>query len=96
MKSIIKDDRTEEQAETLTAGVLAHDPGMSGWGHAEGLQSWACWACTPDNADKVAAWVEGRGDMGRVKVIDLDTFSFDKTGAHVHIYAATDTHPSTQ
>jgi len=95
MKTIIKDRRTEEQAETLTVGVIGYDDFMSDWGPAEGRASYACWACSSGDADRVARWVRARKDLHDVRRVNLNTFKPSPEGVHVSIYPVTSGHPAT-
>lgn len=87
---ILKDDRTPQQKITHTVLIGGIDSCLSGWGGAEGGLSRAYWACPPEQADTVEAWVESRGDIR--KVTRRDKPSTD--AKHVHIYVVTPTHPA--
>lgn len=95
METIIKDRRTEEQAEALTVGVIGYDDWMSNWGQAEGRASYACWACSEDDADQVEQWVKDHKDLADVRRVDMDTFKPSPEGVHVSIYPAASGHPAT-
>ena len=82
----IEDDRTEDQKTTLTYGVVGTDKFMSGWGKAENGTSYAVWSCTPNDIDKVEKTVINRGDMLRVRIVDLRTYR-PRGNGHCHIYA---------
>lgn len=82
---IIQDDRTEEQKTTLTYGVVGTDKFMSGWGKADNGTSYAVWACKPDDIDKLERTINGRGDMLRVRIVELKTYKPRGRG-HCHIY----------
>ncbi len=82
---IIQDDRTEEQKKTLTYGVVGTDKFMSGWGKAENSMSYAVWACKPDDIDKLERTINGRGDMLRVRIVELKTYKPRGRG-HCRIY----------
>lgn len=88
----IVDDRTEEQTQTHTALIVGTDRFMSGWGKAAGGVSYAVWACTPENAEKVFNWVDGRDEMKRVREVS-DPYQPKGTG-HTHIYVVNPGHPS--
>lgn len=93
---VFQDDRTEEQRQTHTVGVVATDPGMSGWGGARGGLSYCVWACAPDvNAETVLAWVEGRSDMENARIVDLSTWGDPEDASHVHFYVCNRGHPAT-
>lgn len=89
--SVYQDDRTDEQRRTHTIIVSAIDRFMSGWGGAKGGKSIAAWACKPEHADRVFAWVKARGEMRNVRMSD---HAFRKGAAHTHIYVVSDGHPS--
>lgn len=84
----IQDDRTPEQRETHQHLVIGTDRGMSGWGGAEGGVSYAAWACRPEDSTACLDWVEGRGDMSRVRfTVDLPHARYRPSAkGHLHIY----------
>ena len=91
----IQDDRTEEQKKTHRYAIVGTDRFMSGWGKAKGGASYAAWA-VPQDLDAIAHveyWVERRGDMRRVRVVDLDTWRPRGRG-HAHIYVVEAGHPA--
>ena len=91
-RTILKDDRTEEQMLTHTSLVTATDKFLSGWGGASGGVSKCAWACTPEQFDRVNKWVESRSDM---KHINFHTNTWKPANAkHVHIYVVDDSHPA--
>lgn len=95
MKTV--DDRTPEQRETHTIGIVARDPAMSGWGGAKGGYSRACWAVDPTGnvtPERVFDWVKARGDMQYVSMVDLRTYRPPRGTAHFHVYVVTDSHSS--
>lgn len=63
----MQDDRTPEQLKTHNWLVIGTDNFMSGWGEAEDGVSYAAWACRPDDSKACLEWVEGRGDMRRIR-----------------------------
>lgn len=65
----LTDTRTAAQHTTHTVLVVGTDPGLSGWGKAEGGRSYAAWACTPEDAPRVLGWARARGDLRRVRVV---------------------------
>ena len=83
---ILQDDRTVAERTSHIFGVVGTDPFMSGWGGAEGGTSYAIWACTPEDVRRVEDKVERRGDMLRVRVVELATYR--PRAQHVHIYVA--------
>ena len=68
------------------------DTCMSGWGGAEGGRSFAIWACKYHESDRVMKWVESRGDIKKVCVIDGSLTT--KANDHVHVYVVGPNHPS--
>lgn len=87
-----EDDRTEEQKQVLTVGVAMTDRCLSGWGGAAGGKSVACWACRPDDLDRVERWVRGRRDATYVRVVDMRTWR--PRAAHTHVYDVYEGHPA--
>ncbi len=85
--TIIADDRTAAQHLTHTVIILATDPGMSGWGAAEGGASYAGWACQPQHANAIESRVRQRGDMQRVRIVG-GNYRPGPHCAHLHIYVA--------
>ena len=81
----IEDDRTIEQRATHNWAVVGTDPFMSGWGRAENGPSYAAWATTADNLENVEYWVRSRGDMHRVRIVNLNDYR-PRHAAHLHIY----------
>ena len=66
----INDRRSEEQLETHRYLVVGTDRFLSGWGQAQGGQSYAAWACqTLTEAKKVVEVIQARGDMKRVRIV---------------------------
>jgi len=90
---IIQDDRTKEELTTHNCIVAMTDKFMSGWGQASGGISYAGWACTWKDIDKVKKWVRSRSDASRVRVVGGDWRPERKNG-HAHIYVVHDGHPS--
>lgn len=88
-KMILQDDRTPEQRATHTMIVLATDPGMSGWGLAQGGPSFAGWACKPGYLNACESMVRQRGDMRRVRIVAGDYKPKGGAG-HCHIYVWND------
>lgn len=86
----LKDDRTEEQKKTHCVLWGGTDRVLSGWGHAEGRQSFAFWACRPEDEHKVEGWVRRRGDIKRVRQVMSDYRG--NGSALVHIYVVDDKH----
>lgn len=92
---IKRDDRTEEQKQTHTWGVVARDKFMSGWGGAAGGVSRCAWACESlADANVVEKWVSDRSEMRNVTVVDLNTYRAASSTAHFHIYVVNAAHPA--
>jgi hypothetical protein len=95
-----QDDRTEAQLRTHTVIVYGRDSFLSGWGKARGGASYAGWACTPNNARTVKAWVKARKDIENVQShrqgLDpiLPEELVPETCKHFHVYAVGDGHPA--
>jgi hypothetical protein len=91
----IDDRRTDDQRRDLWVLVIGTDEGLSGWGLAEGGKSYAAWACHYDDYQEVYRWVDGRGDMSRVRVVFSPTYRPDpRVCAHLAIYPVTPDHPA--
>ena len=89
----VVDDRTDAQRATHTYLVVGTDSFMSGWGGAAGGTSYAAWACTGRDLSRVRAWVEGRSDMRRVRVVSADG-GRPRGRGHAHIYVVDAGHPA--
>jgi len=89
---IRQDDRTPEQRTTHTWLAIGTDTFMSGWGGAEGGNSFAAWACDSwQDAKTMTEHLERRGDMQRVRIEYDDPkrpYRPGRTCAHLHIYLA--------
>lgn len=93
MKTVIKDDRTDEQKKTHRWAIVARDKCMSGWGLASHGASRCAWACHPDvNTDRVFNWVKARREMVYVNLVDLETYQPPRGTAHFHIYVCNPDH----
>lgn len=94
---IVQDDRTDGQRATHRYLVVGTDRFMSGWGGARGGTSVAAWACTSGDLRQVEAWVRGRSDMMRVRVV-VDSprrrYRAPRGAAHVHVYVVDAGHPA--
>jgi hypothetical protein len=88
-----KDDRTPEQMQTHVWLVTATDRFMSGWGPCRGGVSKCAWACTPEQLDRVLAWVQSRKEMKYVNYHRAESYR-PRNCKHFHIYAVTETHPA--
>ena len=82
--SVYTDDRTDEQRKTHRMAVVGTDSFMSGWGEAVGGASYAGWAYKDGDHAACLAWVAGRSDMKRVRLVAIDTYR--PRAAHTHIY----------
>jgi len=79
----INDRRTGKQRETHTWLVVGTDPFLSGWGECKNGSSYAAWACKPTDRMACLSWVEGRGDMKRVReVYDPPNDPYRPNSAH--------------
>jgi hypothetical protein len=71
------DRRTEEHRQTHTLGVVGTDAAMSALLREcrNGRRvSYAVWATRPEHVDECISYVLGRGEMRRVRVVDLRTY----------------------
>ena len=93
MKTIIEDDRTDDELKSHIWLVTATDKFMSGWGAAAGGLSKCAWACKSfGDATRVYDWVKGRSEM---KYVNIKTSSrWHPQACHVHIYVVKDNHPA--
>lgn len=80
----MQDDRTSDQKRTHILAWVGTDPGMSGWGGATGGMSYAGWAFESGYQNACESFVRQRGDMKRVRLVDLRTYR--PNAAHTHIY----------
>lgn len=97
-----RDDRDPPNVwKSHTVGVMARDTFMSGWGWAEGLNSYAVWLCEPKHYDSVMDWVRRRGEMKNVRRILSENVTAKimrqrvTAGGLVHVYVVKDGDPST-
>ena len=69
------------------------DTFLSGWGEAEGRRSLAYWACKPEDADRVLAWVRSRTDIEAVtRYEERLPQDIRDSGDHVHVYVISEGH----
>ena len=88
----LSDDRTTEQKRTHTCLVAMTDTFLSGWGKADGGVSYAAWAATYEDVDRVERWVRRRSDAKRVRIVGSD---YRPRGhGHCHIYVVGPNHPA--
>jgi len=92
MKSRVNDRRSDDQINTLTVLVYGTDSFLSGWGQAADGISVAAWACRPEDAPLVEAWVDRREDVFDVDVC-YDSWP-KRRFAHLSIYPVTENHPA--
>jgi hypothetical protein len=85
----IQDDRTEQEKITHNNLIIMTDSCLSNWGKAEDGKSYAAWACTAENQEKVYNWVKSRGEAKRVR----EVYEYDNKDrwrprgkGHAHIY----------
>jgi hypothetical protein len=93
----IQDDREQGEKAEYCYLVIGTDRDMSGWGKAMGGVSLAAWACRGEDRKSVLEWVEGRGDMKRVRenCDNGGNCRWRPRGAgHVHIYIVKPGHPA--
>ena len=86
------DDRTTDEKRTLTTIIAGKDTFLTGWGEADGVTSYAAWACTPEDRAKVLRWVRNRSDMAKVQ--SVDEAWRPSVGSLYHIYAVNPGHPA--
>jgi hypothetical protein len=95
--STFKDERKEEEHALLTDVVGGHDLCLSGWGAAEGGQSYAFWACNPVQSPAVERWVRGRDEFKNIRTkscpIGVRPIQLAKND-HCHIYVVCPGHPA--
>lgn len=88
----LKDDRTQAERKTHSLLVGGNDSFMSGWGSAKGGISYAFWACTFEQVDKVEQWVRSRGDIKYARIQSNPPRGHEHD--HCHIYTIKDGHPA--
>jgi hypothetical protein len=92
MRTVRKDDRTNDQKITHRYLVTATDKFMSGWGGAQGGKSKCAWACdSKEKMYKVLDWVNSRAEM---KYVNYTFGDWRPSGAHIHIYVVENDHPA--
>ena len=92
METTFVDDRTEEERKTHRIAYGGTDCFLSGWGHAEGGNSFAFWACRPEDRCEVKKWVRSRGDIMRLRQILPNEYRPGGNCVHCHIYAVRSGH----
>jgi hypothetical protein len=92
--AFLKDDRTESTALSHTVLIGGRDRCLSHWRCNDGRASYAYWACRPEDADAVSAWVAGRSDLTSVRRRGERFVQSLSQGSDVHVYVVSDTHPS--
>jgi len=95
MTTTVVDDRTDAQRESHTTLIIGTDRFLSDWGGAAGGKSYAAWACTWEHSKAVLAWVGGRWDMTRVRVVyDPPAVPYrpSRGCAHMRIYVVDQDH----
>ena len=95
---LFTDDRTREEKRTHWVLVGGRDRFMSGWGGPKRVDSWAFWACRPEDAGVVAERLKWRADIVKVAIHEdprtRDTRPEGVSRAdHCHIYVVRDGHP---
>lgn len=89
---IIQDDRTPREHYTHKDIIKGRDKYLSGWGEAKDGSSYAGWACKPKDVRQVLKWVENRGDIKRVTIVESNYAPSGK--GHYHIYVVNEGHPA--
>ena len=90
----LKDDRTEETAQTHTVIIGGRDRFLSGWRCNDGRASYAFWACLPEDAETVQSWIDGRSDIVHAKRRNIYRIRELAKNSDVHVYVVADNHPS--
>jgi hypothetical protein len=88
------DDRTESTTQSHTVLIGGRDRYLSGWRCNDGRASYAYWACRPEDADAVSAWVAGRSDLTSVRRRGERFVRGLSQNSDVHVYVVADTHQS--
>ncbi|RMD51590.1 hypothetical protein D6827_01965 [Candidatus Parcubacteria bacterium] len=85
----VVDDRNTEQKYSHYLAVLATDRFLSGWGLAEGGNSYIAFACRPEDLQATFRKIQNRNDLMRIRVVDLRNYRPNpKYCKHLHIYLA--------
>jgi len=92
--AFLKDDRNEATAESHTVLIGGKDRCLSHWRCNDGRASYAYWACRPEDADAVSAWVAGRSDLTSVRRRGERFVRSLSQDSDVHVYVVGNTHPS--
>ena len=92
--SFLKDDRTKETAKTHTVIIGGKDRFLSHWRCNDGRASYAFWACLPEDAETIQAWIDGRSDIVRAKRRNIHRIRELAKNNDVHVYVVSDNHPS--
>lgn len=88
-----EDDRNTEAHSMHDSIVVMQDTFLSGWGESHGI-SLAGWSCRREDVEQVLAWVKGRSDSSRVRVVDSEWKPQAGDCTACHIYVVNQTHPS--
>ena len=90
--AFVNDDRDPDEVVTHTNLIGGRDTFLSGWGRADGANSFAYWACEAKDVGRVTAWVSGRSDFdGAAPRCASDVYAPED---QIHIYVVRDGHPS--
>ena len=95
MKRYLRDDRSEDQKESHSVLVGGYDKFLSGWRCWDGTDrqdSYAFWACQPENKEVVEAWVTARPEFRNVKQRRYEWCYEKAKSADVHIYLVDEGH----
>ena len=92
--AFLKDDRTESTTQSHTVLIGGKDKCLSHWACNDGRASYAYWACRPEDADAVSAWVAGRSDLTSVRRRGERFVQSLSQDSDVHVYVVVASHPS--
>lgn len=74
------------------------DTFLSGWGKATDKFSYAFWICDDDELATVKKWIEGRNDISKIRVFNLEQFENfvdnKEVPKHVSAYLVYNGHPA--
>ena len=92
--AFLKDDRSESATQTHTVLIGGKDRCLSHWACNDGRASYAYWACRPEDADAVSAWVAGRSDLISVRRRGERFVQQLSKNSDVHVYVVAKPHPA--
>ncbi len=82
----IQDDRTDEQVKTHVHLIGGKDEFLSSWGNQKPSDSYAYWACEPEDRDKCYREVKARTEFPKVLEQSEEVVDLISKAAQVHIY----------